>query len=90
MHGEKGVERTTLKSADELADRIVATIVGDLGLRAGDRVALLVNNLGATPMELATVNRRALVALRERSIIVERAWSGTFLSALEMPGCSPR
>jgi dihydroxyacetone kinase len=89
IHGEKGVERTTLKSADELADRIVATIVGDLGLRAGDRVALLVNNLGATPpMELAIVSRRALVALRERGIVVERAWSGTFLSALEMPGCS--
>ena len=89
IHGEKGVQRTTLKSADELANEMMARIVDDLGLRSGDRVALLVNNLGATPpMELAIVSRRALAALRERGIVVERAWSGTFLSALEMPGCS--
>ena len=89
IHGEKGVERTTLKSADALTDQIVTQIVTDLGLDTGDRVALVVNNLGATPpMELAIVGRRALAALRERGIVVERAWSGTFLSALEMPGCS--
>ena len=39
-------------------------------------------------MELAVVTRRAVANLRDRGIIVERAWSGTFLSALEMPGCS--
>ena len=89
IHGEKGVERTTLKSADELTDQMVARIVEDLGLVEGDSIALLVNNLGATPpMELAIVGRRALAAMRERGIRVERAWNGTFLSALEMPGCS--
>lgn len=89
IHGEKGVERVGLKSADELAEHLIAKIAQDLALKAGDRVALIINGLGATPpMELAIVGRRALSALRERGISVERAWVGDFLTALEMPGCS--
>ena len=56
---------------------------------AGDQVALLVNGLGGTPpMELAIVARRAIALLRERGLVVARAWAGKFLTALEMPGCS--
>jgi dihydroxyacetone kinase len=48
-----------------------------------------VNGLGATPqMELDIVLRAAFEALARRRIEVERAWSGTLLSALNMPGCS--
>ena len=55
----------------------------------GGRIALLVNGLGGTPpMELAIVARRAMAALRGRGIRVERAWTGNFMTALEMPGCS--
>src|SRR5262249_34535318 len=53
------------------------------------RVALLVNNLGGTPtMELTIVARRALAVLEGRGLAVERAYAGTFLSALEMAGVS--
>jgi len=89
IHGEKGVERTAMKPADELVDTILDTIVRDRGLKAGAKVALLVNGLGATPpMELAIVARRALAHLREKGITVAWAQAGDFLSALEMPGCS--
>lgn len=89
IHGEKGVERTTLKSADELSEILASRIADDLGLVSGDRVALLVNGLGATPpMELAIVARKALDVLRGRGLSVERVWNGVFLSALEMPGVS--
>lgn len=89
IHGEKGVERTGIMSADALVDRLVETIVTDMKIGRGARVALLVNGLGATPpMELAIVARRALAVLREKGITVERAWSGDFLTAIEMPGCS--
>ncbi|SFZ85131.1 dihydroxyacetone kinase [Devosia enhydra] len=89
IHGEKGVERTTIKPADDLTAILVARIVADLGLKSGDRVALLINGLGATPpMELAIVGRKALADLRALGIVVERAWNGVFLSALEMPGVS--
>ncbi|WP_349961894.1 dihydroxyacetone kinase family protein [Rhizobium sp. ZPR3] len=89
IHGEKGVERTKLLPADAVTDRIVDQIVSDMKLDAGARVALLVNGLGATPpMELAIVARSAVAALRSRGLRIERAWSGNFLTALEMPGCS--
>jgi len=89
IHGEKGVERTGIKPADELAEILIETIVTDLALKPGDRVALLVNGLGATPpMELAILARKALAVLRGKDIVVARAWTGEFLTALEMPGAS--
>lgn len=89
IHGEPGVRRVKIQPADQLVDTLLDTILADRKILAGDRVALLVNNLGATPpMELALIGRRALATLRERNIVVERVWSGTLLSALEMPGCS--
>lgn len=89
IHGEKGVERTRPMSADQLAETLVANIVDDIGLKRGERVALLVNGLGATPqMELDIVLRAGYDALARRHIEVERAWAGTLLSALNMPGCS--
>ena len=89
IHGEAGMERGPARPADALVDILVGRIVEICGLSAGARVALLVNGLGATPpMELAIVARRALSALRERGIAVERAWAGDFLTALDMAGCS--
>ena len=89
IHGERGVERTTIQPADAIVDRLIQTLVEDGKLAAGARVALLVNNLGGTPpMELAIVARRALSELRRRGILVERAFAGTYMTALEMPGCS--
>jgi dihydroxyacetone kinase len=75
--------------ADALVERLLSSILSDRRLGAGDRVALLVNGLGGTPpMELAIVARHAFAVLRARGLTVERAWSGTFMSALEMPGVS--
>lgn len=89
IHGEPGVERAAMMPVGALVDRLLDTIVSDRGLVAGNRVALLVNGLGGTPpMELAIAARQAIAHLRGRGLVVERAWSGTFLSALEMPGMS--
>jgi dihydroxyacetone kinase len=89
IHGERGVERTTLRHADDLVDTILGTILTDRGLHSGDRVALLINGLGGTPpMELAIVARRAIAVLRERGLNVVRAWMGNLLTSLEMPGMS--
>lgn len=89
IHGEPGVERGALVSADTIVERLLAKIIDDLKLETGNHVALLVNNLGGTPSsELSIVAGSALRALAARHINVERAWSGTFLSALEMAGVS--
>jgi dihydroxyacetone kinase len=89
IHGEKGVERTVPLPADALVDTLLSSIVADLVLDRGERVALFVNGLSATPdMELAIVLRAAYDNLSRRGITVARAWAGTFLFALNMPGCS--
>ncbi|WP_428672760.1 dihydroxyacetone kinase family protein [Reyranella sp.] len=89
IHGEAGVERAPMMPADALVERLLSSILSDRQLVAGDRVALLVNGLGGTPpMELAIVARHAMAVSRAHGLSVERAWAGTFMSALEMPGVS--
>ncbi len=89
IHGEAGVRRSAMAPAADLVRQLIGPIVADLALAAGDRVAVLINNLGATPtVELQIVAGEALSALAEHRLVVERAWCGTFLTALEMAGVS--
>ena len=89
IHGEQGVRRMEIASADDLTSLVLNTIEADGKLKSGDRVVLLVNGLGSTPpMELSIVARSALSILEAKGVSVERAWAGTFLSALDMPGFS--
>jgi dihydroxyacetone kinase len=89
IHGEPGVRRGPLEPADALVDRLLGAIVADAAPGRGERVALLINNLGATPtMELAIVARRAITVLETKGLRLARAYMGTFLSALEMAGVS--
>lgn len=89
IHGEPGVERGPARPADEVVDRMLGRLVTDRRIQAGERVVLLVNNLGGTPtMELGIVAQRAIANLASAGIQLERAWVGSFLTALEMAGCS--
>ena len=89
IHGEPGVQRAKIQPVDRLVSDILDAIVKDRNIAAGHRIALLVNGLGGIPpMELAIVVRAAMANLRAKRIVVARAWSGTLLSALEMPGVS--
>ena len=89
IHGEPGVRRIPMRPADELVDELLNEIIPTLQLRSGERVAVLLNNLGATTfMELAIVARRALPELKSRGLAVERFYSGTFMSSLDMSGVS--
>ncbi len=89
IHGEQGVRRMPIAPVDQLVSIVLETIEADGKLKKGDRVALLINGLGATPpMELSIVARSALAALESKGVAVERAWAGTLLSALDMPGFS--
>lgn len=89
IHGEPGVQRMTMTSADTLVDLVLDTIIADGKVKRGDNVALLVNGLGSTPpLELAILARAGLARLEKEGIPVVRAFAGTFLSALDMPGFS--
>jgi dihydroxyacetone kinase len=89
IHGEAGVRRVSMQPAQQVVETLLDTIIADRGLVRGDRVALLVNNLGGTAqMEMSIVARDALQTLRARGLTVERAYCGTFLTAIEMTGVS--
>lgn len=89
IHGEPGVRRMKLENADTMVGLLIERILRARQFVTGDRVVVLVNNLGATtPMELAIVARAARRLLDSRHIVVERLYAGTFLSSLDMAGIS--
>ena len=89
IHGEPGVKRESLATADEVASRMAEAILIDLGAKAGDRVAVMVNGLGATPAEeLYILYRRVHDLLADRKINVRRAYVGEFATSMEMAGAS--
>lgn len=89
LHGEPGIRRGPLESADSLAEQLVATIIADLGLRPGDEVAVLVNGLGSTSlMELYLLHRKTQHILGEQGIRIARSWVGEYATSLEMAGAS--
>ncbi|MEA5155034.1 dihydroxyacetone kinase family protein [Raineyella sp.] len=89
IHGEPGHHRGPLESADAITDRLLAGIVPDLGLTEGDRVAVLVNGLGATPLEeLYIVYRRVHAVLGAAGVAVDLAFVGEYATSLEMAGAS--
>lgn len=89
IHGEPGIHRGDLESADQIADRLVGAIVEDLSLSGGDRVAVLVNGLGATPLEeLYVLFRRVHELLTGLDVEVVRTYVGEYATSLEMAGAS--
>jgi len=88
-HGERGVARLKMMPADELVDLVMVRLLADFPLAAGDRVGLLVDDVGgATMMELLIVNRRVRQVLRERAITVLDTWIGPYMTTQEMGGFS--
>ena len=89
IHGEPGVKRTQLQSADELTETLLTEILKHGRFGDEKRVAVMVNNLGSTTeMELAIVARHAMRFLGSKGFTVERIYAGTFLSSLDMAGIS--
>jgi len=89
IHGEPGSKREALATADEIAGRMAGAVLDDLGAKAGDRVAVMVNGLGATPAEeLYILYRHVHDLLAARQIAVHRAYVGEFATSMEMAGAS--
>jgi dihydroxyacetone kinase-like protein len=89
IHGEPGMKRETLQSADEITQRMVDAIVADLGLASGDRVAVMVNGLGATPPEeLYIIYRKVYDMLTAMGVAIHRPYVGEYATSMEMAGAS--
>ena len=89
IHGEPGIHRGDLETADEIAERLVTAIADDLSLAGGERVAVLVNGLGATPLEELYVLFRAVHRLLgDRDVEIVKSYVGEYATSLEMAGAS--
>ena len=89
IHGEPGRRRVKLASADAIADEMVGAIISDLAPGAGADALLLLNGFGGTPtMELYLMVNSALCALRRKGVRVSRYLTGSYVTSLEMAGCS--
>jgi phosphoenolpyruvate---glycerone phosphotransferase subunit DhaK len=89
IHGEPGIERSEIKTADEVAEILLEKTLLQLGLDENSRVAVMVNGLGATPlMELYIVYNKVAEILKEKGINVEETFIGEYMTSLEMAGCS--
>jgi dihydroxyacetone kinase-like protein len=89
IHGEAGVHRGPLESADQIAERLTRAVLDDLPYNEGDTVAVLINGLGATPPEeLYVLYRKVKQMLDAEGITVHRAYVGEYATSLEMAGAS--
>ncbi|GAA3894804.1 dihydroxyacetone kinase subunit DhaK [Leifsonia kafniensis] len=89
IHGEPGRRRAKLASANEIVDELLEAVVSDLPFESGDRVALMINGLGGTPIsELYILYGRAHAQLAERGITVGRSYVGEYCTSLDMAGAS--
>jgi len=89
IHGEPGVRRGRLETADAIADTLTGTAAEELGLAVGSRVALLVNGLGATSAEeLYVLTSRVHDQLGKAGVRVHRSFVGEFATSMEMAGAS--
>lgn len=89
IHGEPGIWRGKLKSAEELTQEMLERLMPELSLGRGDRVAVLVNSLGATPAEelyimYGTVARR----LSAMGVTAVMPLVGRYATSMEMAGAS--
>jgi dihydroxyacetone kinase-like protein len=89
IHGEPGRRREKLKAADAIAEEMVSAICTDLGTKTGGNAILLVNGFGATPlMELYLMHNSARRMLEKRGMTIARALTGSYVTSLDMAGCS--
>jgi len=89
IHGEPGRRRAKIVSANEIVDILLDATVTDLPFESGDKVALMINGLGGTPIsELYLLYGIAAEKLAAKGINVTRSYVGEYCTSLEMAGCS--
>ena len=89
IHGEPGRRRVKLAAADEIASMLMDPVLRDLPFVHGDEVLLFVNGMGGTPLiELYVLYRRAAEIAGEQGLKVVRNLVGSYITSLEMAGCS--
>ena len=89
IHGEPGRKRMKLASAHEIVEMMAAAVVEDLPYKSGDEVLAFVNGMGGTPLiELYLIYNELENYLKGKGIKITRRLIGSYITSLEMAGCS--
>lgn len=91
IHGEPGIRREEMVSADELANRMVTALLENLKIDPGSEheVAVLINGFGGTPLqELYLLNNSVMRELASRSNKVYKVFVGNYMTSIDMAGAS--
>ncbi|MEC0088931.1 dihydroxyacetone kinase subunit DhaK [Paenibacillus macquariensis] len=91
IHGEPGIRREAIASADELAQRMVSALLEHLKIDrdAEQEVAVLINGFGGTPLqELYVLNNVVIRELASRNIMVYKVFVGNYMTSIDMAGAS--
>jgi len=89
IHGEPGIKREKIKNANPLVDDLCKKILDDFKLSEKDQICLMINSLGATPLEeLYIVSKRVHENLSKLKIKITKAYVGRYATSMEMAGMS--
>lgn len=89
IHGEPGVWRGKLRTADAIAGEMMDRLLADMPITSGDRVSIMVNSLGATPPEeLYILYRIVKERLDDLGATIVRPLVGRYATSMEMSGVS--
>src|SRR6266404_172003 len=89
IHGEPGVRRGALRPADEIVREMLDVLLADMPLGSGDRVSVLCNSLGATPLEELYISYRYIArALKAKNVTIAAPLVGRYATSMEMAGMS--
>lgn len=89
IHGEPGIWRDVLRPANVIADEMVSRLLADRPAATKGRLSVLVNSLGATPLEeLFIVYRHLAQRLTKEGLTIVRPLVGQYVTSMEMAGLS--
>lgn len=89
IHGEPGVWRGKLRTADQIAGEMMDRLLADMPLQSGDRVSIMVNSLGATPPEeLYILYRIVKQRMDDAGVTIIMPLVGRYATSMEMAGVS--
>lgn len=89
IHGEPGIKREKLHTANQIADRMTNAILDDMQIAKGSDVAVMLNGLGATPLEeLMILYNKVDEIFKAKDINVYKVYAGEFATSMEMTGAS--
>ena len=89
IHGEPGRRRDKIKPASEIVEEVFTAIYEDIPFESGNRVAVMVNGMGGTPIsELYLLYGLVADKCEEKGLTIAKNYVGNYCTSLEMAGFS--